>query len=528
MPPSHSGLPRPPEPSKQLSARPGSSVDAAFRASERDGRCVEGEGNSLRVTRRGFLLGAATGLAGGLTAGVAGTWLANRHLVPALYPPRAGGPAPRFTASDVMPGRYPGRVIEVRHPRAVSPHNRVNAGIVSDMVDRGMAELTDVDDPRDLKASWGTFFQKGDVVGVKVNPVGKAPTRSDLAKGHPYPRAVGSISSFALVVKVVNSLKALGIPPQDIIVFERYANEFVEAGYRDLVETELPGVRWLCSASGYSNEQLDIAGFDGGRDLVPLDVAPHVVGYDPDVFTVMGYCMPDHSPRDDRRFRSHLSLIVSRMVNKMITLPVLKDHRSAGVTLALKNMSHGMNNNVARSHLSGIAHGFGRAERVTGPNQCNTFIPQAVAQLRLRQKATLHILDGLIGVYEGGPGCWNRTWSTWRHKGLFFSTDPVALDHVGWDVIDARRAEAGWAPVERMGALYNTPAVEAASGLAPLAASTPLGGATLSAGAGNLMAGRGTESFNVRQPDHVVLAGKLGLGVFDRGEIGYRRVEMGG
>ena len=35
------------------------------------------------------------------------------------------------------------------------------------------------------------------------------------------------------------------------------------------------------------------------------------------------------------------------MVDKIVTLPVLKDHRSAGVTLSLKNMSHGMNNNVS-------------------------------------------------------------------------------------------------------------------------------------------------------------------------------------
>src|SRR6185437_2144520 len=124
-----------------------------------------------------------------------------------------------------------------------------------------------------------------------------------------------------------------------------------------------------------------------------------LTGYDPDVFTTMGFADPSHSKRDDRRFRSHLSLIVSRLINKMITLPVLKDHRSAGVTLSLKNMSHGMNNNVARSHLGKIAHGFGPAPHLLGPNQCNTFIPQAVAQHRLRQKATLHILDGLIGVY---------------------------------------------------------------------------------------------------------------------------------
>src|ERR1700676_3470358 len=101
-------------------------------------------------------------------------------------------------------------------------------------------------------------------------------------------------------------------------------------------------------------------------------------------------------------------MMVTRMVDQIITLPVLKDHRSAGVTLSLKNMSHGMNNICARSHLERIAYGLSGPARFMGPNQCNTFIPQAASQTALRQKATLHILDGLIGVYEGGPKNWNK------------------------------------------------------------------------------------------------------------------------
>ncbi len=471
----------------------------------------------LGITRRGFLLGAGTGLLGG----TAGTWFALRQL-PRIFPEINGQSAVRprsaIPASDAMPGRYPGRVVEVRHPQAVSPSNKINGPVVGRMVDRGMAELTGVEDPRDLKASWGTFFQKGDVVGIKVNPVGRAPLKGETGRVH---NAVGSISSFELVVKVVRSLQAIGIPSKDVIVFERYANELEQAGYLNLVERELEGVRWYASAQGYSDDQVDVKGFDNGPNACSPEMARHVAGYDPDVFTVMGYCAPQHDKHDERRFRSHLSMIVSRMVNKMITLPVLKDHRSGGVTLSLKNMSHGMNNNVARSHLGHIAHGVGPATRVLGPNQCNTFIPQAVSQRRLREKATLHILDGLIGVYEGGPGCWNRTWSTWRHKGLFFATDPVALDHVGWDIIDAKRAEQGWAPVERMGWLNQTPAVQCASTLVPLANQHPLAQVTLAAGAVNILEGRTTESFNVRQPDHVTLAGQLGLGEFDREKITY-------
>jgi hypothetical protein len=40
-----------------------------------------------------------------------------------------------------------------------------------------------------------------------------------------------------------------GIPAKNIIVFERYANEFCDAGYKSLVERELPGVRWLVRRS---------------------------------------------------------------------------------------------------------------------------------------------------------------------------------------------------------------------------------------------------------------------------------------
>jgi hypothetical protein len=475
-------------------------------------------------SRRSFLLGAAFGLA----AGVPLAWLAGRRvpLVPSTSAPltpedstgRAG-----LAGGAIMPGRYPGRVIEVRHPDAVAPNNVINASAVNRMVDRGMADLTgyEMGDP----FAWKTLFAKDDVVGIKVNPVGRKPKPREGGRVH---NAVGSISSPELVVKVVDCLtRGVGIPPRNIIVFERYASEFCEAGYKNLVERELPrGVRWLCSAASYSNAQLDIRGRDADCAKLSAEVLRHVSGYDPDVFTAMGFCDPGHSRRDDRRFRSHLSLIVSRLINKMITLPVLKDHRSAGVTLALKNMSHGMNNNVNRSHLSGIAHGFGDAGKVLGPNQCNTFIPQAVAQQRLRERATLHILDGLIGVYEGGPGCWNRTWGTWRHKGLFFATDPVALDHVCWDIIDRQRAEHGWAPVERMGLLYQHPYTPAASAAAPVASNDPLSAITLALSAANLMEGRTSEVFNMRQPDHVVLAGQLGLGVFDRERITYRIVNM--
>jgi uncharacterized protein (DUF362 family) len=374
-----------------------------------------------------------------------------------------------------------------------------------------MCELTGADHPVE---AWQYFFEPGDVVGIKVNPVGRKRKPSD----------VGAISSPEVLLEVVAGLKSAGVKPADIIVFERYADEFREAGYEAVLrERSMDGVRWHASAARYTDTQLDIAGYDLLTDRRNRD--PHVVGYDPDVFVHMGYAMPEpyHSRRDDRRFRSHLSVMVTRMTNKLVTIPVLKDHLSAGVTLALKNLSHGLNNNVARSHIPSVTR---RDGGVSAPNQCNSFIPTAAGQAPTRQKAVLHILDGLVGVYEGGPGSWNRTWGTWRQRSLYFATDPVALDHVGWAAIDAKRAEHGWQSVARRGAVHHVPAVAIAAHLSGLAGPHACGSAAAVVIGDNRPGRQETEPCDRRQPEHIILAETIGLGLFNPSRLDYRRVDL--
>jgi uncharacterized protein (DUF362 family) len=459
------------------------------------------------VSRRSFLAGAAVGLA----AGVPATWAylrrAERPIPLADQPSSFTGktvedPSPQYA----MPGPFPGRVIEVNHPGSVEDGVAINPPAVKAMMDRGMCELTGADHPVE---AWKKFFGPDDVVGIKVNPVGQKSR----------PNVIGAISSPAVLLEVVAGLKSAGVKPSNLIVFERYAREFRSAGYEAVMrERDMDGVRWLASSLDGGELQVDIEGHDGTRER-----DKNVVGYDQDVFVHMGFCSPAHDPKDDRRFRSHVSRIITQMVNKFITIPVLKDHRSAGVTLALKNLSHGMNNNVARSHLSGIHR---RGGETSGPNQCNTFIPTAVGQAPIRQKATLHILDGLIGVYEGGPGTWNTTWATWPYKSLFFATDPVAMDHVGWDIIDTKRAQEGWPAVARMGLMQQTPALMLSTRLAALAARSPLETTTDTFSAQHFEGGRGSEAFDRRQPEHIILAGTIGLGVFDARGIQHRRIRL--
>jgi len=204
-------------------------------------------------------------------------------------------------------------------------------------------------------------------------------------------------------------------------------------------------------------------------DEAQLDIAD----YDPDVFVNLDivHARPGvHDPRDERTRRSHLAKVVTEKVNKLICIPVLKDHGSGGVTLALKNMSHGSVNNVARSHGS------------PRTNACNQFIPEVVSHPILRKKCVLQIMDGIKGVFQGGPGGGNPQW-IWEYNALFFATDPVAMDHVEWRIIDAKRKEKGLPSVAAAGKM----------GLDPLK----------------------TEGFDIRQPQHITLAGNLGLGNYD-------------
>jgi hypothetical protein len=430
--------------------------------------------NLSSCSRRRFLAGTAVGALGGAALGWLGRSWTHPNLVPASGPVAA--PKPQISQASAMPGPYAGRVIEVHHEGALGDAKRNgyterNRPAIKAMIDRGMKELVGSDD---AVQAWRSLFSAGDRVGIKVVPVGKP----------------DSISSYEVVLEVIDGLRSAGVRPRDILVFERYKQEFMQSGYHEILPD---GVHWAASSFRYDDPQLEING-----QLPDHPHEDHVTGYDPDIYREIAYCLPEHDPKDDRRFRSHLSLIVSQMVDKFISIPVLKDHRSSGVTLALKNLSHGLVNNVCRSHI--IYPKRKHAGHGGTLNQCGTFIPAIASLPTIRAKAVLHILDALVGTWEGGPQTSNKTFATWNYSSLLFATDPVALDHVGWEIIDQKRLAEGWPGVAAMGLDART-------------------------GVGTVNGKPYPEQLHIRQPQHVPLAETLGLGVFDRGGIEHRRVD---
>lgn len=359
--------------------------------------------------------------------------------VSAAEPKAAFNPKAVDPATLGAPGPYPGRVLEVRNKSLIRAGRRDRAAIKATL-DRGLKELTGATDGVE---GWRNFFEPGDVVGIKVVPNG-------------FPNAPTSIE---LVLEVIEGLKSAGVKTTDMFVYDRYRGEFMNAGYHKALPE---GVRW----GGLTPEN------DGSQLLVdfPSFKDDPTAGYDRDEFVEMNLVHHGHDPKDDRNFRSHLGTLVTKRVNKIVALPVLKDHGSAGVTGCLKNMSHGSVNNVARSHST------------PGTNACNQFIPEMVNHPIIRKKFVLQIMDGIRGVFQKGP-FGNNPEFVWDYNALFFGTDPVAIDRIEWGIIDAKRKEKKLPPVAATGMLA----------LDPL----------------------GTEGFDVRQPQHIAIAGNLGLGFFD-------------
>ena len=338
-----------------------------------------------------------------------------------------------------IPGPYPGRVVAVHHPGSILS-GAYQPEPVQQMIERGLTELTHAGS---LAESLGQFFEPGDVVGIKVNGVGRPHVISDAS----------------VLNTLIGGLNQAGIPNRDVVVYERTKASFMGAGF----EKWLPdGVRFMNATEKYHAIQLDMD------------------GYDRDVYMEMPLVHPDYKSEyslDDPHIRrSYVAKWLTREVNKVINICVLKHHQSAGVTLALKNMSHGFVNNVNRSHAS------------TTANACGIFIPAVVDLPIIREKVVLHLLDGVKAAYHGGPGGKVGKY-TWEHKTMYFATDPVALDKTGWRVIDAKRAEVG---------------VPSIALLKPDEDSNWLN----------------------CQVEHIELAGNMGLGVYDDEKIRLKRINL--
>jgi uncharacterized protein (DUF362 family) len=332
------------------------------------------------------------------------------------------------------PKGMPGQVVDIRSDKCIDESNeKVDPKVVADMIARGMCALTGEKKAAD---AWRRFFVPSDVVGIKVNCSGAPKVCSN-----PY-----------VVAEIARNLTAIGIPAKNIWVYERFDDQLESVNYNK-----------------YMDQPVNLHAVEVPRGSIR--------NYDPKVYAEVNFFGEEDT-------RSFLIRHVSETFTKIINVPNMKDHGASGVTGCLKNIAYGNFSNVARSH---------RYEKTN----TKTFIG-VLAQIEpLRSKTVLNIMDGLKGVWHGGPFAQRQDW-VFYPKRMMFGTDMVAMDRLLIDIIEDKRKEKGAVSVWDRSREH-------------------------------LMKGRNDNPLKnrfIREPGHIEYASTLGLGLYDKSKIKLEEIAL--
>jgi len=224
-----------------------------------------------------------------------------------------------------------------------------------------------------------------------------------------------------LVEAVIEKLRNAGVSAGNIIIWDRLNEDLESAGFR---------LNW--------KNKNKILCF--GND---------VAGYDNELYI-------------NASVGSLITRTLTQICTATINLPVLKDHGIAGVTLSMKN-------------FFGAIHNPNKYHDKVG----NPYVADLYELDLIRGKTRLTICDALDAQYEGGPP-FKPQWS-WPMNSLLLATDGVALDRVGWEIIEKKRKEMGYPPLKQIG----------------------------------------------RNPDYILTAGKKNLGQSNLNRIDWQKIDLG-
>ena len=302
--------------------------------------------------------------------------------------PRRPRPLSRPGRRGQQPGDDPGRRQEPRGIKAT--------------LDRGLNELTGADDAVD---AWRKFFEPGDVVGIKVVP-----------NGHPGPHLVRAGARGHRRAEV-------GGRQDEGHVRLRPLSRRVPRGRL----SEDPARRHRLGRPDRrcrGPDQLDYR--RSGNDPI--------AGYDPDEFVSMDLVGHGDDPKDDRKYRSHLGKLVTQAGQQDRRLPVPEGPR------------------LGRRHRGPEEHepraGEQRrplAQQRPTPTSATSSSRRWSATRSSARSSSCRSWTASAGSTRAGRSAAKPEW-TWEYNALLLATDPVAMDHVEWDIIDAKRKERGCPP----------------------------------------------------------------------------------
>ncbi|MBN1607626.1 MAG: DUF362 domain-containing protein [Polyangiaceae bacterium] len=192
--------------------------------------------------------------------------------------------------------------------------------------------------------------------------------------------------NFELIQPVVQAVLAVGVAPERLVVYEQYPN-FLSGTRINIKGNKLPpGVQ---------------ARFHSNR----LAKMPQIRVF-------------KHIPTKYVTFLTDATAVID--------MTLIKDHSICGYTGTMKNITHGSIINPHDHHT----------------HQASPQIALLYNHPIVTSRVRLHITDGFKIIYDQGPLDKNPRRRI-LHGAVYVATDPVAMDTVGWKVIDDARQAHG-------------------------------------------------------------------------------------
>jgi len=302
-----------------------------------------------------------------------------------LTMPGMGSAAAALSFSTATMAEKHARVLVVQDPAAMQAF-KPKPEVVETMVRRGLFGWTGKTNYSD---AWSSLISMRDIVGIKVY----------CAQG-----ALGGTRP-EVVAAVVKSLLAAGLPPEQIIIWDKDRTDLSQAGYMALGQRF--GVRVKASQdTGYDDTTFYESSFLGR-----LVYGDHEFG----------------RKGEGMGRKSFVSNLVTKEMTKIISVTPMSNHYRAGVTGNLYSLAQGSVDNFLRfEHY---------------PDRMVESLPEIIALPILGDRVVLNIVDGLICQYEGEQmGLLHYAFPLCE---LRFSIDPVALDVLSIKEIQHQRHVAG-------------------------------------------------------------------------------------
>jgi hypothetical protein len=297
----------------------------------------------------------------------------------AFFPARAADPALNHHGQAL--------VVSVENSAAISDF-QPNPAVVRTMVDQGITALTSKTNPA---AAWRSLVSPQDVVGIKVF------SEAGMLSG----------TRPAVVVAVIQGLLAAGVPPTNVIIWDKHTYDLRDAGFFDLA-VQL-GVRVAGSAE---------TGYDAANFYLPDTV---VIG------SLVWGDLEFNQTNGVAGRKSFVTKIVSQQITKIINIAPLLNEEEIGVCGQLYSLALGSVDNTRRFEAD--------------PDRLAVAVPEICALPLLGDRVVLNITDALLGQYEGsGRGLLH--YSAVPNQ-LWFSRDPVALDMLAIQELAGERRAAG-------------------------------------------------------------------------------------